>query len=136
MSREVAPEARSQNICPLHLIRAPACADGATKLLRKKKNESSGLPPLAKARRPPLDKLEETKMRKCSRWLSHIVAVGLTATPFICLAQDAATSTLRGSNDEAEAETETEEIVVSATRLPIPEDQSPASVTLLDTEEL
>ena len=71
-------------------------------------------------------------MRKCSRWLSHIVAVGLTATPFICRAQDAATSTLRGSNsDEADAETETEEIVVTATRLPILQDQSPATVSVV-----
>jgi vitamin B12 transporter len=75
-------------------------------------------------------------MRKCSRWLSHIVAVGLTAAPIICLAQDAATSRLRGSNAEAEAETETEEIVVTATRLPIPEDQSPASISVLPAEEL
>ena len=76
-------------------------------------------------------------MRKCSRWLSHIVAVGMTAAPIICHAQDAATSTLRANNsDEAEAETETEEIVVTATRLPIPEDQSPASISVLPAEEM
>ena len=75
-------------------------------------------------------------MRKCSRWLSHIVAVGMTAAPIICHAQDAARSTLRGSSDEAAAETETEEIVVTATRLPIPENESPASITVLETEEL
>jgi len=34
------PEARSQNIRPVHLIRAAACADGSKKLLRTKKNES------------------------------------------------------------------------------------------------
>ncbi len=76
-------------------------------------------------------------MRKCSRWLSHIVAVGITAAPIICHAQDAATLTVRGNAaDEAEAETETEEIVVTATRLPIPENESPASITVLEAEEL
>ena len=30
------PKARSQNICPLHLIRAAACADSVKKLLREK----------------------------------------------------------------------------------------------------
>jgi hypothetical protein len=30
------PQARSQNICPLHLIRVAACADGPEKLLREK----------------------------------------------------------------------------------------------------
>jgi hypothetical protein len=29
-------KARSQNICPVHLIRAAACADGPKKLLREK----------------------------------------------------------------------------------------------------
>ena len=73
-------------------------------------------------------------MRKCSRWLSHIVAVGMTAAPIICHAQDAATSRLR--TDDAEAETEAEEIVVTATRLPIPEEQSPASVSVVAAEEI
>ena len=76
-------------------------------------------------------------MRKCSRWLSHIVAVGMTAAPFICHAQEAATSTLRGSNnDEAEVGTEAEEIVVTATRLPILQDQSPASVSVVTAQEI
>ena len=75
-------------------------------------------------------------MRKCSRWLSHIVAVGMTAAPIICHAQDAARSTLRASSDEAEAETEAEEIVVTATRLPILEDESPASVSVITAEEI
>ncbi len=73
-------------------------------------------------------------MRKCSRWLSHIVAVGMTAAPIICHAQDAATSRLR--NGEAEAKAEAEEIVVTATRLPIPEGQSPASVSVVASEEI
>jgi hypothetical protein len=30
------PKARSQNICPFHLIRVAACADGPKKLLREK----------------------------------------------------------------------------------------------------
>ena len=71
-------------------------------------------------------------MRKCSRWLAHLVAVGITATPFICRAQDAATSRLRGNDDAGE--TETEEIVVTATRLPIPEDQSPATVSVVTSD--
>ncbi|MGI8820860.1 MAG: TonB-dependent receptor [Chthoniobacterales bacterium] len=66
--------------------------------------------------------------------MSHIVAVGMAAAPIICHAQDAATSRLR--NDEAPAESETEEIVVTATRLPIAEDQSPSSVTVVGSEEI
>jgi vitamin B12 transporter len=58
----------------------------------------------------------------------------MTATPIICHAQDAATSRLRNNN--AEAEIETEEIVVTATRLPIPEEQSPASVSVVAAEEI
>ena len=54
----------------------------------------------------------------------------------ICHAQDAATSTLRNSSDEAEAETESEEIVVTATRVRILEDQSPASVSVVTSEEI
>lgn len=73
-------------------------------------------------------------MQKCSRWLSHVVAVGLTAAPIISRAQDATRSTLR--NNDAEAAPETEEIVVSATRLPIPEDESPAAVTVVTSAEL
>ena len=73
-------------------------------------------------------------MRKRSRWLSHIVAVGMTAAPIICHAQDAARSTLR--TDEAEADTKAEEIVVTATRLPIPEEQSPASVSVVAADEI
>ena len=73
-------------------------------------------------------------MRKCSRWLTHLVAVGITATPFICRAQDAATAQLRGN--DAAAESETEEIVVTATRLPIPEDQSPATVSVVTSAEI
>src|SRR3954471_5522860 len=74
------------------------------------------------------------EMRKCSRWLSHIVAVVVTATPVISRAQDAATSRLR--NDEAETELVGEEIVVTATRLPIPEDTSPASVSVVTDEDI
>ena len=73
-------------------------------------------------------------MRKCSRWLSHIVAVGLTAAPIIGHAQDAATSRLR--SDEAERKAETEEIVVTATRLPIAEETSPASVSVVTSKEI
>jgi vitamin B12 transporter len=58
----------------------------------------------------------------------------MTAAPIICHAQDAATSRLR--KDNAEAEIETEEIVVTATRLPIPEEQSPASVSVVAAEEI
>ena len=76
-------------------------------------------------------------MRKCSRWLSHLVAVGLTAAPFICRAQDAATSTLRATTgDEAETEAEAGEVVVTATRLPILEDESPASISVVTSEEI
>jgi len=55
----------------------------------------------------------------------------------LCFAQDVATSALRASNnDEAESETKAEEIVVTATRLPILEDESPASVTVVTSEEI
>ena len=54
----------------------------------------------------------------------------LFSAPFIGRAQDAASSAL--SNPEAESE----EIVVSATRLPTPEDESPASVTVITAREM
>lgn len=64
-------------------------------------------------------------MRKRSRWLSQIVAVGLTATPFIVHAQDV-----------ARTEVEEEEIVVTATRLPIREENSPASISVVTSDEI
>lgn len=59
-----------------------------------------------------------------------LAAAFLLAAPFICRAQDAASSTL------PKPEAETEEIVVSATRLPIPEGESPASVTVITAQDL
>ena len=59
-----------------------------------------------------------------------MAAAFLLAAPFICHAQDAASSAL--SNSEAESE----EIVVSATRLPTPEDESPASVSVITAQDL
>src|SRR5947207_10981364 len=61
-------------------------------------------------------------------WL--MAAAFLLAAPLICRAQDAASSAL--SNSEAE----TGEIVVSATRIPTPEDESPASVSVITAQDL
>jgi len=61
-------------------------------------------------------------------WL--MAAAFLLAAPFICRAQDATSSALPKS------EAETEEIVISATRLPIPEDESPASVTVITARDM
>jgi vitamin B12 transporter len=59
-----------------------------------------------------------------------MAAAFLLAAPFICRAQDAASSAL------PKPEIETEEIVVSATRLPTPEDESPASVTVITARDM
>ena len=59
-----------------------------------------------------------------------MAAAFLLAAPFICRAQDAASSAL------PKPEAETEEIVVSATRIPTPEDESPASVTVITAREM
>ncbi len=61
-------------------------------------------------------------------WL--VAAAFLLAAPFFCRAQNAASSAF--PNPEAE----TEEIVVSATRIPTPEDQSPASVSVITAPDL
>ena len=61
-------------------------------------------------------------------WL--MVAAILVAAPFICRAQDAASSAL--SNSEAE----TERIVVSATRIETPINEIGSSVTLISGEEI
>jgi vitamin B12 transporter len=61
-------------------------------------------------------------------WL--MAAAFLLAAPFICRAQDATSSAL------PKLEAESEEIVVSATRLPIPEDESPASVTVITARDM
>ncbi|HEV3410496.1 MAG TPA: TonB-dependent receptor, partial [Chthoniobacterales bacterium] len=62
-------------------------------------------------------------MQKSSPWPSGLVAAALAVTSF----------TLARSQD---AVTEAPEIVVSATRLPIPEDESPASTTVIEDDEL
>jgi vitamin B12 transporter len=56
-------------------------------------------------------------------WL--LAAAILLAAPFICRAQDATSSAL------PKAEAETEEIVVSATRIETPEDESPATIDVI-----
>lgn len=61
-------------------------------------------------------------------WLMAVAF--LLAAPFICRAQDAASSAL------SKPEAETEEIVVSATRIPTPEDESPASVTVITAQDM
>jgi vitamin B12 transporter len=58
-----------------------------------------------------------------------MAAAFLLAAPLICRAQDVASSPLPRS------EAETEEIVVSATRIPIPEDQSPASINVITAQD-
>src|SRR5256714_10944448 len=58
-------------------------------------------------------------------WL--LAAAILLAAPFICRAQDAASSAL--------PEAETEGIVVSATRIETPEDESPASVDVIRSND-
>jgi len=65
-------------------------------------------------------------MRKRS-WL--LAAAILLAAPFICRAQDAASSAL------PKAEAETPGIVVSATRLETPEDESPATIDVIRADD-
>jgi len=62
-----------------------------------------------------------------SSWL--LAAAFLLSAPLIGRAQDAASTPLPHS------EAQTEEIVVSATRIPIPEDQSPASVSVITAQD-
>jgi vitamin B12 transporter len=59
-----------------------------------------------------------------------MAAAFLLATPLIGRAQDAASSAL------PKPEAETEEIVISATRLPTPEEESPASVTVITARDM
>ncbi|MDQ6861777.1 MAG: TonB-dependent receptor [Verrucomicrobiota bacterium] len=61
-------------------------------------------------------------MKKCSLGLSQMLAVAIAATPMVGRAQDAVT---QGA-----------EIVVTATRLPIEEDESPATVSVVTSEEI
>jgi vitamin B12 transporter len=58
-----------------------------------------------------------------------MAAAFLLPAPFIGRAQDAASSAL------SKPEAESEEIVVSATRLPMPEDESPASITVIRAKD-
>jgi vitamin B12 transporter len=60
----------------------------------------------------------------------RMVAAFLLAAPLICRAQNATPTPKAG------AEMEAEEIVVTATRLPIPEDESPASVTVITAQDM
>ncbi len=61
-------------------------------------------------------------MRKCSPWLSQLVGMALLVMPMIGRAQDAVT--------------ESAEIIVTATRLPIPEDESPSSISVITSDEI
>jgi vitamin B12 transporter len=66
-------------------------------------------------------------MQNRPSWLG--VVAFLLAAPLICRAQDAAPSAL--SNSEAQSE----EVVVSATRIPLPEDESPASISVISAQD-
>jgi vitamin B12 transporter len=59
-------------------------------------------------------------------------AAFLVFAPFVCYAQDSVRST---STDQEEA-AQSEPVVVSATRTEIPLDQSPASVSVIDSEDI
>ncbi|MBA3273838.1 MAG: TonB-dependent receptor [Chthoniobacterales bacterium] len=61
------------------------------------------------------------------------MATFVLAAPFIARAQDATRRT--PLSDEAERAPETEEIVITATRLPIPQENSPATLSVVDDEE-
>jgi vitamin B12 transporter len=61
-------------------------------------------------------------------WL--MAAALLVAAPLVCRAQDAASPAL------SKPAAESEEIVVSATRLPTPEEESPASVTVITARDM
>jgi vitamin B12 transporter len=71
-------------------------------------------------------------MQNSSR-LWFIAAAGIAVVPFICRAQDAPTSQLRANEAPAE---ETAGIVVSATRLPVPAENAPASVSVVSAPEM
>jgi len=64
--------------------------------------------------------------RKNPLWLIRIL---LTIAPFVCRAQEPSPAASPG-------ETEAEAVVVSATRTDIPLDQSPASVSVIDSQDL
>ena len=115
--------ARSTSFVPLRVQMA------RQNFFAKKKNESCGLPYSGFLR---FSVMEEIEMCRCSRWLSQIIAVTLVAAPVIGYAQDAATQKLRGGETFVEGE----EIIVSATRLPILEEDSPASVSVIDSDDL
>src|SRR5436309_2159133 len=76
-----------------------------------------------------LSELEETCMRNRPIWF---VVFSLVSAACSLRAQDAITSTSTGQEETAEAE----EVVVSATRFDIPLDQSPASVSVITSEDI
>jgi vitamin B12 transporter len=69
------------------------------------------------------------KMRNTARWKRALPVFLLVLAPIACFAQQASPTPPPG-------EAETEEVVVSATRFDIPLDQSPASVSVISSEEL
>lgn len=70
-----------------------------------------------------------------SQWRNYIVAAVFAASPWTSRAQDAAPDSLRRTNESDDPNTH-EEVVVSATRLPIEEDQAPASVSVVTSDEI
>ncbi|PYJ49496.1 MAG: hypothetical protein DME87_09395, partial [Verrucomicrobia bacterium] len=99
----------------------------AKKLLRKKKNESWAMRP--RPNRSDSRSWRKLVMRNRPIWF---VVFSLVSAACSLRAQDAVTST---STDQEET-AESEPVVVSATRFDIPLDQSPASVTVITSEDL
>jgi vitamin B12 transporter len=121
-------KARSQNICPVHLIRVAACADGVKKLLRKKRNES-----WMRSR-----SLRANKSFSQESWRKIVMQNRPVCLLVFSLL--AATSSMRGQDAVRspvdQPETEAEQVIVSATRFDIPLDQSPASASVVTSQDL
>ena len=138
-------KARSQNICPVHLIRVAACADGVKKLLRKKRNESWMRSRSLRAKQVLLSReLEENCYAKSSSLFVGIQFVGRdivyarAGCGKIEIGSDAESLRVNANGTQLSSQdTEAEEpIVVSATRFEIPLDQSPASASVVTSQDL
>ena len=118
-------KARSQNICPFHLIRADAVRTARKNFFAKRRMRAVDEIPRWR---------EQVCLSKIGGNLLCRIVHGSWPLPFfwqrlLCRAQDAASSAL------SKPEAESEEIVVSATRIPMPEDESPASVTVIRAKD-
>src|SRR5438132_13190539 len=88
---------------------------------------------------PPLNKWRKLVMWKRNQCRLCLAAIWLMIVPQVARAQEVEAASSRFNEEETRqdaASTEFDSVVVSATRIPIPQENSPATISIIPAEDL